>query len=80
MWTTEVIPTILFCIVFNASWIFVLYYIWAAFLQDTLEHSNLNWYPLTMGKWHMVHHKDARKNFGLFLPIWDKIFKTEKYS
>ena len=80
MWLGEVIPTILFCIVFDALWLWLFYYIWAALLQDTLEHSNLNWYPLTMGKWHMMHHKDARRNFGLLLPIWDKIFKTEKHA
>lgn len=78
MWLTEVIPTILFCVAFNALWLWIFYYIWAALLQDTLEHSNLDWYPLTTGKWHMVHHRDARRNFGLFLPIWDKVFGTEK--
>jgi sterol desaturase/sphingolipid hydroxylase (fatty acid hydroxylase superfamily) len=62
---------------FNAWWIMLLYYIWAAFLQEELEHSNLNLYPFTAGQWHMVHHEHPDKNFGLFLPIWDIIFKTE---
>ena len=78
MWLTEVIPTILICVVFNALWLWIFYYIWAALLQDTLEHSDLDLYPLTTGKWHMVHHCDARRNFGLFLPTWDKVFGTEK--
>lgn len=77
LWLTEVIPTILFAIVFNAWWIFWFYYVWAAFLQEKFEHSKLDLYPLTMGKWHMVHHDHPNNNFGLFFPLWDKLFKTE---
>jgi sterol desaturase/sphingolipid hydroxylase (fatty acid hydroxylase superfamily) len=79
MWVTEVIPTL--CISFFTGhwWLSVMYYIWAAFFQQNLEHNpKYNWYPFTSGKWHLVHHRDPSKNFGLFLPIWDKIFKTEK--
>jgi sterol desaturase/sphingolipid hydroxylase (fatty acid hydroxylase superfamily) len=78
LWITEVIPTMLFSYITGQWWIFIFYYIWAAFFQENLEHSQIDYYPFTSGKWHMVHHKTANKNFGLFFPVWDKIFKTER--
>lgn len=80
LWTTEVIPALVFSYFFG-WWFFVVYYIWGAFIQEAVEHNTkLNLYPLTSGKWHMVHHRDATKNFGVFLPIWDWLFKTEKHG
>lgn len=79
LWVSEVLPTIIFAMVFDAWWLALFYYVWAAFLQENLEHNrNNNFYPLTFGQWHMIHHKKMKKNFGLFIPIWDKIFKTEQ--
>ena len=78
LWLTEVIPTIVFAIALDAWWVFCLYYIWAAFLQENIEHSELNLYPFTSGKWHMVHHRVPAKNFGLFFTFWDKLFGTEQ--
>jgi sterol desaturase/sphingolipid hydroxylase (fatty acid hydroxylase superfamily) len=79
LWTSEVIPTIIFSAVTGCWWLFIFYYLWAAFLQESLEHNpNFDRYPLiTSGKWHLLHHKKQRKNYGLFIPLWDKIFKTE---
>lgn len=78
-WYTEVIPTILLSIVFG-WWLFIIYYIWAAFIQESIEHSsNFNLYPLlTSGKWHLVHHTDNNYNYGVLFPIWDIIFNTWK--
>lgn len=77
LWIGEVIPTLMFSYITGNWWIFVFYYLWAALVQETLEHNkNLDWYPLTSGKWHLLHHKYPDTNFGLFLPIWDKVFKT----
>lgn len=79
LWITEVIPTIIFCFITQQWWIGIFYYVWAAFFQENLEHNKkINWYPFTTGQWHMVHHKNAKKNFGLFLPIWDILFRTEQ--
>ncbi len=79
MWITEVIPTVIFAWLFDAWWILAAYYLWAAFLQEPLEHNDrINFYPWTAGRWHRLHHLNPRCNFGLFLPIWDIIFKTEK--
>ena len=79
LWVTEVIPTVLFSYVTGHWWISVLYYLWAALLQETLEHNpHANFYPLTFGKWHLMHHKNSAKNFGLFIPVWDILFKTER--
>lgn len=78
LWITEVLPTILFCYITDQYWIFVLYYIWAAFIQEAVEHNkNFDLPVLTSGKWHLIHHTQA-KNYGLFLPLWDLIFGTYK--
>lgn len=80
LWCTDVIPTIIFCWVTGQWWIGVFYYVWAAFFQEALEHNQkLKLYPfLTTGSYHLIHHNDSRKNFGLFIPIWDIVFKTNK--
>lgn len=79
-WCTEVIPTLVFCYFTGQWWIMGFYYIWAAFIQEAIEHnSNFNYYPLlTSGKWHLLHHEDNNKNFGVFFPIWDLLFDTWK--
>lgn len=79
-WLMEVIPTIIFCWVFNQWWLLVFYWIWAAFVQERVEHnSKLNLYPfITSGRWHLVHHKEHEKNFGVFFPIWDIVFGTNE--
>jgi sterol desaturase/sphingolipid hydroxylase (fatty acid hydroxylase superfamily) len=81
LWVTEVIPTIIFSLITEQYWILAFYYIWAAFFQETIEHKkNLNLYFLTSGKWHLIHHQTSNKNFGIFFPIWDIIFKTNQSS
>jgi sterol desaturase/sphingolipid hydroxylase (fatty acid hydroxylase superfamily) len=78
LWITEVIPTLIFSWLTGQWWIFAFYYVWAAFLQEPLEHKrNLDLPLLTCGKWHLKHHIRPDVNFGLFFPVWDKIFKTE---
>lgn len=78
LWATEVVPTLLFSWITGAWWIAAFYYVWAAFFQELLEHrASFNWYPFTAGKWHLTHHQNPHKNFGLFVPLWDKIFRTE---
>lgn len=79
LWITEVIPTVLISYLTGHWWVSALYYVWAATLQETLEHHpSVNVYPLTFGKWHLVHHRNSTKNFGLFIPVWDILFKTER--
>ena len=76
LWITEVIPTIIMSFIFG-WWLFVAYYVWAAFVQERIEHnSNFDYYPFTGGKWHMVHHRNAKYNYGIFIPFWDIIFRT----
>lgn len=79
LWLTEVIPTIIFSAITGCWWLIISYYLWAALLQEVLEHNpKFDRYPfMTSGKWHLIHHKRPRKNYGLFIPLWDKIFKTE---
>jgi sterol desaturase/sphingolipid hydroxylase (fatty acid hydroxylase superfamily) len=79
-WLTEVIPTILFCLMTQQWWIAIFHYIYSATIQEQIEHNpNFSMYPwLSSGKWHLYHHlNDNTKNFGPFIIIWDKIFKTE---
>ena len=78
LWLTEVIPTIVFCILTQQWWIFAVYYLWASVFQESLEHnSSINIYPfMTCGSWHLAHHKNPTKNFCLFFPIWDILLKT----
>jgi len=76
LWLTEVIPTVLFSLITNQWWIGILYYIWAAFIQETIEHNEkFNIPVLTSGKWHLIHHRSAF-NYGLFTSVWDIIFRT----
>ena len=78
-WYTEVIPTIILSLFFG-WWLFAVYYIWAAFIQESVEHNpNFDVYPLlTSGKWHLVHHENKNYNYGVFFPIWDMLFGTWK--
>ena len=79
LYATEVIPTVLFSWITGQWWIFIGYYIWAAFFQEALEHNkNINIPIFTSGRWHLVHHRHPNKNYGLFLPIWDIFFRTHK--
>lgn len=77
-WIIEVIPTLIFSYL-TGYWIFsIIHYIWTAFLQEHLEHDvKFDLYPFTSGKWHMNHHSRYNCNYGLFIPLWDKIFGTE---
>jgi sterol desaturase/sphingolipid hydroxylase (fatty acid hydroxylase superfamily) len=78
LWITEVIPTVIFAGLTGAWWVVIFYYIWAALVQEIIEHNpEVNVYPwLTSGQWHLVHHKNMRRNYGLFTPLWDIIFRT----
>jgi sterol desaturase/sphingolipid hydroxylase (fatty acid hydroxylase superfamily) len=60
--------------------LFVFYYFWAVLIQERIEHNpNFDIYPiLTSGKWHLIHHSNYDKNYGVFISLWDKIFKTYK--
>jgi len=78
LWLTEVIPSFLFSWITGQWWIMGFYYVWAAFIQESIEHNpKINLPFLTSGKWHLLHHKHRNKNFGLFFPLWDKLFKSE---
>ena len=79
LWITEVIPTIIFCIITGQWWLCIFYYIWAAFIQESIEHNvNIDLPLMTSGKWHRIHHKMHNKNYGLFFPHWDILFRTYK--
>ena len=79
LWITEVIPTILIAFLLNAWWLAVFYYLWAALVQETIEHNkHFDWPILSSGKWHLIHHKNYNKNYGLFFPMWDIVFGTNK--
>lgn len=79
LWITEVVPTLLFSLVTEQWWISIFYYVWAAFIQEMIEHNkHVNFPVLTSGKWHLMHHR-GEVNYGLFTPLWDIIFGTYKH-
>jgi len=79
LWLTEVVPTFLFSLITGQWWIMIFYYLWAAFVQEIIEHNpNFDIPVLTSGKWHLLHHTTGVKNYSLFFPLWDIIFKTYK--
>jgi len=80
LWITEVIPSLIYSWITGQWWIIAFYYVWTAFIQERIEHNpKFDIYPfLTSGQSHLVHHSNPEKNYGLFFPIWDKIFGTFK--
>ena len=79
-WLTEVIPTIIISAILQQWWLLAFYYVWAAFIQEAVEHNNkINLYPfITSGRWHLIHHDYPNKNYGVFFPVWDILFNTKK--
>jgi sterol desaturase/sphingolipid hydroxylase (fatty acid hydroxylase superfamily) len=78
-WITDVIPTLLFVLVTGQVWFGVIYYLYCAFLQESLEHNpKFEMYPFVPGAWHLEHHKHGNQNFGVWFPIWDIVFKTHQ--
>ena len=76
LWITEVVPTAVLSYFFG-WWLIAAYYVWAAFIQERIEHNEqFDYYPFTSGRWHMIHHKTASVNYGIIFPVWDKIFGT----
>lgn len=79
LWLTEVFPTILFCVIIQSWWILAFYWIWAAFIQEIVEHNENISIPFwSSGKWHLIHHQNPRVNFGLFFTLWDVVFNTNE--
>ena len=79
LWITDVTPTLIFCYFTGQWWIFFVYYFYAAFFQENIEHSfNVNIPLISSGRWHLAHHSDLRYNYGFVFTFWDKLFKTEK--
>jgi lathosterol oxidase len=80
LWLTEVFPTLIYSLITGEWWISVFYYVWAAFIQERIEHNpSFDFYPfLTSGRCHLVHHTNPNVNYGLFFSIWDKLFGTFK--
>jgi Delta7-sterol 5-desaturase len=76
-WITEVIPTVIFCYITGYWWIAVFYWAWSAIIQEVIEHNpKFNIPLLTSGQWHLIHHRDWTKNFGVFFSVWDRVFGT----
>lgn len=79
-WLTEVIPTILFSWITGQWWISIGFYIYAATIQERLEHNGkFSLYPFyTSGQWHLLHHTKYPCNYGIGTPFWDIVFGTNK--
>jgi sterol desaturase/sphingolipid hydroxylase (fatty acid hydroxylase superfamily) len=79
-WLTEVIPTAIFVLITEQYWLGIIFYFYAAFIQEWVEHNeNFSGYPLyTSGKWHLLHHTKYPCNFGILTPLWDFVFGTAR--
>lgn len=76
---TELLPTLVFCLITGQWWIMIFWYLWTAFIQEHIQHNpRISSLPLMAGKPHLVHHGDARYNYSVFSPTWDIIFRTYK--
>lgn len=77
-WLIEIIPTIVLCLILQDYFLLIFYYVWAVFIQEKIEHNSyFNLFPLlTSGKWHLIHHKNSKKNFGVFVFYWDWLFNS----
>ena len=79
-WITEVLPTFIFSWITGQWWIIILFYVYAAIIQEKLEHNRkFNLYPwYTSGQWHYLHHTESKCNYGIGTPFWDWVFKTNR--
>ncbi len=78
-WITEIIPMIVFVLVFPDAWpIAVLYYIDGFILAEGLTDHNprLEIPGLSMGRYHLKHHANPNVNFDLYFHFWDQLFGT----
>jgi Delta7-sterol 5-desaturase len=79
LWMSEVIPTFLFSWLTGQWWILIFYYLWAALIQEIVEHDPSFDVPiLTSGRWHLLHHTTSTKNYGLFTSLWDRVFGSNQ--
>lgn len=81
-WLIEVIPTLVLAYAFNAYWLIMFYYVWAACIQESIRHNpEFNLMPfLVSGKYHLIHHRNSSKNFGVYTPIWDMLLGTYEWK
>jgi sterol desaturase/sphingolipid hydroxylase (fatty acid hydroxylase superfamily) len=81
-WVTEVIPTLLFAWITGQWWLLIAYYVYSALILERFEHNpNFTAYPwYVSGKWHVLHHTHYPCNYGIIIPFWDWVFKTNRIS
>ena len=80
-WLTEIIPTILYILLFHDAWpIAVLYYIDSFLSEGITDHNPRIAVPgLAMGRYHLAHHADMTMNFDLYTHFWDWVFGTRHH-
>ena len=83
IWFTLTLPALLICLLFPAQgWALLLFhYFYEILLSDQrLDHNPKICGPLTKifawGQFHLSHHANQHRNFGLILTFWDYIFFT----
>jgi len=61
---------------------FVLGYCWFILWHHLLHHVELSDRPLLAhyARWHLVHHRASKWNFGITTPIWDRVFGTYRVA
>ena len=61
---------------------FTIAYIWFYSWHHLLHHIDLQDHPhiKRYARWHLMHHKYIRCNFGITSPVWDRVFGTYRAS
>ena len=83
IWITLTLPALLICLVLpmQGLLLFMFHYFYEIFCSDgQLDHNpNLSG-PITRtfawGDYHLRHHRDPSRNYGLILTVWDYVFST----
>jgi sterol desaturase/sphingolipid hydroxylase (fatty acid hydroxylase superfamily) len=83
LWFTLTLPLLLLCPLFPAQGLvlLVMHYLYEIFFSDARLDHNPNLYGLltrvfAWGDYHLRHHRNPSRNYGLIITFWDRIFST----
>jgi sterol desaturase/sphingolipid hydroxylase (fatty acid hydroxylase superfamily) len=83
VWFTLTLPVLLVALLLpqQGAVLLLFHYVYEILFSDQrLDHNPRIHGPLTRafawGQYHLHHHADPRRNFGLILTVWDHVFAT----
>lgn len=85
IWVTLTLPLLLVALLLpqQGALLLLFHYVYEILFSDQrLDHNPRIRGPLTRvfawGQYHLHHHADPRRNFGLILTVWDHVFATDR--